>query len=81
LKNVNKRLARIIKQKDHFKCEMCEKTKMGKVYEYRNLSYVVGYVPRYYKQVCGDCIYRRVYGTKFYKKKKKEGSLDEMLAL
>jgi hypothetical protein len=51
------------------------------MYEYQSISFVVGYIPYHYKQICGDCIYKKVYGTKFYKKKKKEGSLDELLAL
>ena len=73
---VQKRLARIINQKCHFKCEDCEKTKLAKMYEYQSISFVVGYIPYHYKQMCGDCIYKKVYGTKFYKKKKKEGALD-----
>ena len=51
------------------------------MYEYRNVSFVRGYIPHHYKQVCGDCVYKKVYGTNFWKKNKKEGTLDEMLAL
>ena len=47
------------------------------MYEYQNVSFVRGFVPHHFKQLCGECIYKKVYGTKFYKKKKKEGSLDK----
>ena len=77
----NKRIAKLVQVKCHFKCESCDDTKLGKMYEYKNTSFVTGYTPYHYKEMCGDCIYKKVYGTKFYKKKKKEGSLDEMLAL
>ena len=49
------------------------------MYEYQSISFVVGYIPYHYKQMCGDCIYKKVYGTKFYKKRKKEGSLDDFV--
>ena len=77
----NYKIARIIKLRCHFKCDCCDDTKFAKMYEYQSISFVVGYIPHHYKQMCGDCIYKKVYGTKFYKKKKKEGSLDELLAL
>ena len=77
----NKRLARLVEHKCRYKCEICENSKLGKMYEYRNVSFVRGYIPHHYKQVCGDCVYKKVYGTNFWKKNKKEGTLDEMLAL
>ena len=48
------------------------------MYEYQSISYVRGYVPLYYKEMCGDCIYREVYGNKTYRKMKKEKTLDDM---
>ena len=73
----NKRLARLINHRCHFKCEYCEETKFAKMYEYKNVSFVRGFIPHHFKQLCGECIYKKVYGTKFYKKKKKEGALDK----
>ena len=73
----NTRLARLVKHREHFKCEMCGKTKLAKMYEYRNISFVRGFTPHHYKQLCGDCIYKKVYGSRDYKIKKKEGTLDK----
>ena len=73
----NDLIARIVNTNSHFNCEICGKTKLGKMYEYRDISYVRGYVPALLKKVCGDCIYKEVYGSKFYKIKKKEGTLDK----
>ena len=47
------------------------------MYEYQSYSYVRGHTPKYFKKICGDCIYRECYGTKNGKIKKKEGSLDD----
>ena len=51
------------------------------MYHYQAYSYVPRYKPEYFKKVCGDCIYKEVFGSNFAKIKKKEGVLDEMLAL
>ena len=71
------KLARLIRQRDHFNCEMCGKTRIGKVYEYRSISIVPKYIPHHFKSICGDCTYKEYYGTKIYGKKKKEGTLDK----
>ena len=71
------KIARLLKLREYFKCEICEDTKLSKMYEYQNVSFVRGFVPHHFKQLCGECIYKKVYGTKFYKKKKKEGLLDK----
>jgi len=71
------KIAKLIKPFSNYKCEICNKHRMGKVYEYQSISFVRGYVPRHFKEMCGDCIYKEVYGTNLYKKKKKEGSLDK----
>ena len=73
----SRRIARLIKNRDYFNCEMCGKYKMAKMYEYQNFSYIGGHVPHHYKKICANCIYRECYGTKNWKKKKKEGVLDE----
>ena len=71
------KIAKLVSHKSHFKCEMCGKIKMGKMYEYQSVSFVKGYIPKYYKQICGDCIYKTSYGSNKWKKEKKNGSLDK----
>ena len=71
------KIAKLTKVRDYFTCELCGKLKMAKMYEYQSISFVRGYVPHHFKEVCGNCIYKQVYGTNLYKKKKKEGSLDK----
>ena len=73
----NDLIAKKVGNSSHFNCEMCGKTKLGKMYEYKPISYVEGYIPPHLKQICVDCIYKEVYGSKFYKIKKKEGTLDK----
>ena len=73
----NKRIAKLVQVKCHFKCESCDDTKLGKMYEYKNISFVRGFTPHHYKQLCADCIYRTAYGTKHWKRMKKEGALDK----
>jgi hypothetical protein len=74
---VQKTLRRLLSHKCYFKCEMCDNSKFSKMYEYQSVSFVRGYIPKHFKKICGDCIYKKVYGTKDYKKKKKEGVLDK----
>jgi len=50
------------------------------MYEYQAYSYVSKYKPEYFTKICANCIYKEVFGSE-WKKKKKEGVLDEMLAL
>ena len=76
MKNV--KIAKLLKFREHFNCEMCGKTKLGKMYEYQNHTIIPSYTPYHFKQICRDCIYKECYGTKFYKIKKKEKTLDDM---
>ena len=73
----NRIKSKLISNRSHFKCEMCGKLKMAKMYEYQSISFVKGYIPRHYKQLCGDCIYKAIFGSNKWKKEKKEGSLDK----
>ena len=75
------KIARIISYKQSYTCQMCSKSKYEKMYEYQPYSYVPRYTPHHYKKICGNCIYKEVFGSKKAKKMKKEGVLDEMLAL
>ena len=71
------KIAKLVKAHSGYKCEVCDKYKTGKMYEYQNESFIGGYVPTYFKKMCSDCIYRTVYVTNVWKKMKKEGTLDK----
>ena len=71
-------IAKLIKQRNYFTCQMCVKHKLAKMYEYKSISIVKGYIPHHYKEICGDCIYKEVYGSKACRKMKKEKTLDDM---
>ena len=75
----NYKTAKMVRHKNHFACQMCGKNKLSKMYEYQSISYVRGYTPLHYKEVCVDCIYKEVYGTKYCRKMKKEGALDNVI--
>ena len=73
---MNLKICNLVSKKSHFSCEICGKSKLSKMYEFQRHSYVRGYIPLFYKKVCENCVYKEAYGTKEWKKKKKEGSLD-----
>ena len=73
-------VAKMVSYMASFSCQICYKSKYNKMYEYQACSYVPRYKPEYFTKVCGFCIYREVYGN-LWKIKRKEGALDEMLAL
>ena len=75
---MNYNIAKLISHRASYTCQMCGKSKFDKMYEYQDYSYVPRYIPPHLKRICGNCIYREVYGTNLAKKKKKEGTLDEM---
>ena len=75
----NRIKSKLISNRSHFKCEMCGKLKMAKMYEYQAIAIVPRYKPEHFKKVCGNCIYKETYGTNYYKAKKKEGVLDSDL--
>tara|TARA_Y100001963_G_scaffold150970_1_gene233009 strand:- start:1529 stop:1759 length:231 start_codon:yes stop_codon:yes gene_type:complete len=68
-------IARLIKVKYHFICQMCGLCKNGKLYQYKALSIVPRYKPSLL-EICEDCIYKEVYGSKTWRKMKKEGALN-----
>ena len=74
---MNYNVAKMVAYKMSFTCQICGKPKFAKMYHYQDRSYVPRYKPEYFKKVCGDCIYKEVFGSKLAKKKKKEGVLDE----
>ena len=56
---------------------MCGNSRLTSMYKYRSISYVEGYVPKTFNKVCKDCLYKEVFGTKNWKKKKKEDALEK----
>ena len=62
--------------KDHFECEMCGKSKFSNKYEYKSRSLIPGYETRHFKKLCADCIYKECFGSKTWRKEKKNRSLE-----
>lgn len=57
-------------------CVMCGDRLKGVGYEYQAQQFVPDYVPP--KLItCRKCVYRQCFGSKTYKKKMKEGVLDD----
>ena len=69
-------VAKMVSYLASFTCQICGKSKYNKMYEYQAYSYVPRYKPEYFTNICGDCIYKDVFGGNLWKKKKKEGALD-----
>ena len=76
---LNYNVAKLVAYRISYVCEMCYKQKLDKMYEYQAIVIVPRYKPRYFKKICGNCIYKEVFGTNYYKAKKKEGVLDSDL--
>ena len=72
-------VAKMVSHMASFSCQICYKSKYNKMYEYQAYSYVPRYKPEYFTKICGDCIYKVVFGGNLWKKKKKEGVLDNDL--
>ena len=72
-------VAKMVSYLASFTCQICGKSKYNKMYEYQAYSYVPRYKPEYFTKICGDCIYKAVFGGNLWKKKKKEGVLDNDL--
>ena len=72
--------AKMVSYKQSYTCQMCHKGIYNKMYEYQAYSFVSRYKPEYFTKICGNCIYKEVYG-KDWKANKRKGVLDEMLAL
>ena len=70
-------VAKMVSHMASFSCQICGKSKYNKMYEYQAYVYVPRYKPEYFTKVCGDCIYKDVYGGDLWKKRKKEGALDK----
>ena len=69
-------VAKLVSHMASFSCQICYKSKYNKMYEYQAYSYVPRYKPEYFTKVCADCVYKSAFGGDLWKKKKKEGVLD-----
>ena len=57
------------------KCEMCDDFVKRTPYKYKPQQFLPDWEPAEVL-VCRKCVYREVYGSKKFKKKMKEGTLD-----
>ena len=48
------------------------------MYEYQAYSYVSRYKPEYFTKICGDCIYKEVFGSE-WRYNKRKGILDDIV--
>ena len=69
-------LIKLKSNRQYFKCEMCLTTANTAVYQYKSYSYIKNYETAHLENVCKKCVYREIYGSKNYRKKMKEGTLD-----
>jgi hypothetical protein len=71
-----KRVVQLLAESSYSECAVCGITKNQAIYRYKAQQYIEDYIPPILEPVCRKCIYREIYGTKGYRKKMKERSLD-----
>ena len=79
MQNTKKRIVELIAESSWETCTVCGTTKTQAVYKYKSMQMVSDYIPPLQEPVCRKCVYREVYGSKNYRKKMKERSLDGKL--
>ena len=70
------RLVQLIAESSHDLCKGCGGSKRTAVYRFRHQQYVIDRIPPVLYPVCRQCVYKEVYGSKTFRKKMKERSLD-----
>ena len=70
------RLVQLVAESSHELCKVCGGSKRTAVYRFRHQQYVFDRVPPVLYPVCRQCVYKEVYGSKTFRKKMKERSLD-----
>ena len=70
------RLVQLIAESSHELCKVCGGSKRTAVYRFRHQQYVIDRIPPVLYPVCRQCVYKEVYGSKTFRKKMKERSLD-----
>ena len=71
------KIIRLVSTHTNKECNMCKHTKLGKRWEYKNYQYIPSHSPAILL-VCEKCIYKENYGTKIYKKAKKQKLLEKL---
>ena len=71
------RLVQLVAESSHELCKVCGGSKRTAVYRFRHQQYVFDRVPPVLYPVCRQCVYKEIYGSKNFRKKMKEGVLDE----
>ena len=70
-------LVKLIAEISYEICKICGKSRRMAIYEFRHQQFHEKHLPRILKPVCRHCVYKEIYGSKNWKKKMKEGVLDE----
>ena len=70
------RLVQLVAESSHELCKVCGGSKRTAVYRFRHQQYVENRIPPVLEPVCRQCVYKEVYGSKTFRKKMKERSLD-----
>ena len=76
-KQMKNLLVKLIAEISYDICKICGKAKRMAMYKFRHTQYVRDYSPSILEPVCRHCVYKEIYGSKNWKKKMKEGVLDE----
>lgn len=75
-KKEKKRLVQLVAENSYDICKICGGNKRTAIYRFRHTQYIPSHKPDLLYPVCRRCVYREVYGSKNFKKKLKEGTLD-----
>ena len=70
------RLVQLIAENSHGLCKVCGGNKRTAIYRFRHQQYIPTHMPLTLNPVCRKCVYKEVYGSKNFRKKMKERSLD-----
>jgi len=69
-------LVEFLNEAEHSTCKMCGTTKRQAIYKFRYAQYISDHIPELLNPVCRKCVYKSVYGSKYFNKKMKERTLD-----
>ena len=73
---IKNRIVQLVAESKYSECAVCGTIKAQAIYKYRAQQYIRNHIPELLEPVCRKCVYREVYGSKGYRKKMKERSLD-----
>ena len=79
MQNTKKQIVQLIAENSWDKCTVCGTSKNQAVYKFKKMQMIPDYNPPLLEPVCRKCVYREIYGTKNYRKRMKERSLDGKL--